>query len=317
MSIQITSTTDSQEAVTAAMGDLAISEKVEDTKSAPSKNAESEITEESDTSKSEESEVLDTKDGEDEDSENDESDTKEGDQKPKKKGGFKKRIDGLISKLSAKDQEVEYWKQEALKRNSSEKENTQAKSPVKEAETGRPKEDDFGTHAEFIEALTDWKMDQRDKVKETKSLEDQIKSERDNALKSHFSRVEKFVETHDDFHEVIEGVPMPVVVQDVILASENGPELMYELAKNRNEYERICSLPYTLAALELGKFVAKISKPSESSQSKQEVKTTKAPSPVKPVGSKGVAVKKTIYDQNISQREYEKMREEQERERYA
>lgn len=319
MSIKITSTTDSQETVISAMGDLVASEKVEDTKSAPSKEANGEISEESDTSISEDSEFLDTKDGEEDESESDESDAKDGDQKPKIKGGFKKRIHKLTSKLSAKESELEYWKQEALKRQSSETEKNPTLIQKKEADL-KPKADDYDSHDEYIDALTDWKINQREKERETKSKADQLKTDHEKALASHHNRVEKFVETHEDFHELIEEVndiPMPIVVQEVILASESGPELMYELAKNRKEYARICALPAVLAVHELGKFEARVIKQSESLEKKQEVKTTKAPPPIKAVGSKGVAVKKSIYDQNLSQREYEKLREEQERERYA
>lgn len=295
----------------AQLSDLALKDSIEEIKSAPSKKANGENTEESGNSENEETEVLDTKEGDENDSDNNESDTKEGDQKPKVKGGFKKRIKKLTNQLSEKNNELEYWKQEALKRQSSETENTQNKVQKKEADS-KPKAEDFESHDEYIEALTDWKIEKRDKEKETKSKETQIKTEFDRQVEAHNKRVEKFVESHDDFHDLIEeidDVPMSMAVQDLILRSENGPELMYELAKNRKDYERICALDPIQAAREFGKFEARVLKPSESSKEKQ---TTKAPPPIAPLKAKSSgSVKKTIFDKNLSQAEYEALRREQ------
>lgn len=314
--IEITSAADQKETIIKSMGDLIPNEKVDDTESAPSPKAEGETIEESDASENEDTEVLYTKDGDDDDSDNNESDAKDGDQKPKKKNnGFKKRIDKLTSKLSAKDQEVEYWKQEALKRQVSENEKPQDKSQKTENESGRPKEEDFESHADFIEALTDWKMDKRDKERETKSKETQLKTEFDRQLEAHNKRVDKFVESHEDFHDLIhelDGIPMSLAVQEIILESENGPELMYELAKNKKEYERICALNPVHAARALGMFEAKIKIQNPSESSKEIKKTTKAPQPIAPVKANGSSsLKKTIYDPDLSQAEYEKLRREQ------
>lgn len=310
MSILVTSTTDSAEAVTAAMSDLAKPvDEVKD-KPAPEAKATSETTEES-----EPSEVT-----------GDETNPKEGDeypdeakedQKPKSKNGFKKRIDKLRANVSDKEREIAYWKAEALK-SQAPKEAAKPAANLEPVSNLKPKAESFESRDEYMEALADWKVDQKLKAAESSRRESEVKSAYQKKVTTFSEKREAFAEKHDDFHELLEAVddiPMSLTVQEVILSSDNGPELMYELAKNRKEYERISALPSIAAARELGKFEAKIASSKESSPVGE--KTTKAPKPLNPVGTSGSGIKKSIHDPNISQREYERLREEQIRARRA
>lgn len=304
MSITVVSSTEPKEAAAPNEESLAQNQSVDETKSASAPENADETSEESDPS-NEETQELDG---------NDESEAQDEDKKPKKQNGFKKRIDKLNSRLTAKEQEIEYWKQQALKGPAPKQESAPNESLASAKNDSRPKEDDFNSHAEYIEALTDWKIEDRERAKEAKAKQAEAKSSIEKQVSTHLERVESFKKSHDDFDEVIadvDDVPMSIAVQEVILSSDNGPALMYELAKNRAEFERISKLPAIAAALELGKIVSKIASTSESSNQKPEVKTTKAPTPIKPVGSKTGVVKKTIYDPNLSQGEYEAMRAEQ------
>ena len=164
-----------------------------------------------------------------------------------------------------------------------------------------------------MEALTDWKVDQRDKAREIQAKEAQVKTEHQKAIEAHQAKVQSFKEAHADFDDVLEDVndvPMSITVQQAILSADNSAELMYQLAKHKDEYKRICALPPIAAAKELGKFEVKYLKAS--SDETPTPTTTKAPKPVSPVrGGKGSSVRKSIDDPNLSQREYERLREEQ------
>lgn len=302
MPVQITSTTDSTETVTAALGEKSGGE-VEKTSASASAD---EISEDSETSDHEENSLSS-------DDEGSEDETKS-DDKPKKKNGFKKRIDKLNSKLSAKEQEVDYWRQQALKGQAPKE--AESKSANKEAaQEGKPKPDDFESHNAYVEALTDWKVDQKAKEFELKQREAQTRSEFQKRVSSHTQRVEKFAAVHDDFDELVhdlDEIPMSIGVQETILSSDHGPELMYELAKNPKEYARICELPPLAAARELGKIEARVQRTS--SETKEEKRTK--PAPLKPVGSNQTGSgKKSIYDPSLSQREYEQLRADQQRRR--
>jgi hypothetical protein len=123
--------------------------------------------------------------------------------------------------------------------------------------------------------------------------------------------VAKFAEAHDDWDDVLEGVgkiQLTLAVQESIIDSENSAELMYELAKDPKELKRICNLTPLAAAKEIGKFESRFLKPSASSEKQ---KTSSAPTPVTPVRTRGASSSKSIYDENLSQSDYEALRREQ------
>ena len=277
-------------------------DEVEDTKSASASADET----------AEESDALDK---EDQDGEVDES--KLEDRPKKSKNGFKRRIDKLNSKLSLKDQEIDYWRQEALRTKSKPEEKAVESKPKTD---GRPKGDDFDTHTEFVEALTDWRIEQRDTKKANESRDSQLKSEHETLTKSHTDKVNEFKKDHDDFEEVMEEVAdfaVSATIEHVILSSDVGPAIMYELAKDKKELERINKLSPLFAARELGKIEARVQRSSDSDE-KLEIKTTKTPAPIKPVGTSGSGSKKrSISDPEIPQVEYEALRREQMKQRKA
>lgn len=322
--LTIESTTDSKEAVTAALGDLAKTEVpvVDESQSASSEKTEGqEETKESkgiEASSDEKTEDSETSDDEETKEESEESE--EGKKDKKAKPGFKRRIDKLNARLSAEQQEKDFWRTEALKNKTPAKADGEVKVATVEGD-GRPKVDDFKTHAEYVEALTDWKVDQKFSKEKSDQKQNELKGEYQKTVKTFQDKIQEFSKKHDDFNDLVEGVediPMSLTVQDVILRSEVGPELMYELAKNREEYQRICGLPVVDAARAIGKIEERLAKNTETSKTKTEAKSTKAPNPINPVGAKASGnVKKSIYDEDLSQKEFERMREKQLKERNA
>ena len=312
MSIQVRSNEVTEVNTTAATA--------EPTQSAPEAHAPTEQKEssESDTEETEASQGETDESGDSEDhSDESKDDAKD---KPKKKGGFQRRIDKLNARYSAAQQEVEYWRQLALKQTGAgepKKEPVESKQPA--VADGKPNPDHFDTHAEYVEALADWKTEQKLKERDQKLEKTKLEIEQANTLKAHSDRVKSFAEKTDDFADVLESVddiPVSTAVQEIIISSENGPELMYELAKNRDEYARICKLPPLAAARELGRIESRIA--SKASESKPETKKlTKAPKPIGPVGGSKGAVVKSIDDPGLSQAEYEKLRREQMKRRSA
>lgn len=298
MTVTITSTTDSAEAVAAATGSLA-QEKVEE-KSVSAEKAE-ETADESETSeKEEESDETEDKESEEE------SETKEADDKPKKKGksGFKR-------KLVKKDQEIEYWKSIALREQKTDADKTD-RTEQREANagtSGEPNADDFASHAEYIAALTDWKVEQKLSERDKKAREKEIVSAHEKTVTTFTEKVQSFAKKHEDFQELMEevdDVPMSIAIQEGIFASDKGPELMYELAKNRDEYARLCALPYNAALVELGKFEAKLSA-SADQKTETAKKQSKAPPPINPVKSKGAGASMKSPD-DMDFQEYKKWR---------
>jgi hypothetical protein len=304
MDFIVTSTTDSKEQVQAAQGIAKPAPKAVEDKSAAAEQTAAETAVESETTENETEETAGA-DGANEsevEAEGEESADKstENGKPVKKKSGFQRRIGKLRGELSAKDQELGYLRSELEKARGVKSADQPATKTVKD--DGRPNKDTFDTHDDYVEALADWKVDQRLKADRATQAENSAKSEGQKKLDTHVGRVKEFAKSNPDFEEVIrdldDGPKVSLTVQEVILGSDNGPELMYQLAKNRKEFERINALPPISAARELGKFEAKFSKPSET---ETPTKTTKAPKPATPIASKSSASAKSPDDMSFEE----------------
>ena len=102
--------------------------------------------------------------------------------------------------------------------------------------TGKPKPEDFDTQEAFLDALSDYKVEQKLADREQK----QRVAERTNAWES---QKEAARAKYYDFDEVFNDAPMPVpVVAGAMLKHPAGVEIGYYLAKNPTDYRRIQAL---------------------------------------------------------------------------
>ena len=306
MSVTVTSTTDSKEDILAAQGHLmskAEPEKVEE--KAASSEQQDETTD--DSAESEQDEIETDESAVDESEDKLEADSED---KPKKKSGFKRRIDKLTAKATAAEQERDYWRQQAMKSQAPE---TEKQSKVDTKSTDKPTPDAFETHEDYVEALTDWKLEQKLSDRDMKQREKEVKTEQQRRVETHVERVKTFMAEHKDFNDLMDNVddiPMSLVVQDIILESERSAELMYELAKHRDEYAAICKMPAIQAAREMGKFEAKYLSASTEKETTKQIKSTKAPQPITPVGSRSTNALSKSPDE-MDYQDYKKWREKQ------
>lgn len=287
MSIKIESTTDTEEAVIAATGNLVIDKDVEETEE-PAKGSDDAAADA----------VEDTEDLEDTDSTDEGEDDSVKGAKSKRRGGYQRKIEKL-------KQETDYWREQALKSGQKDAEKSQPVVTADSATNQRPDADEFETHEDYVEAVADWKFEKKLAERDAKTRETNLITEQQQRVDSFKSQVEKFKVTASDFDQVIEDVddiPLSLAVQTILLDSDNGPELMYELAKDPEEYERICSLTPMAAARAIGRVEAKLTRSSEKQETK---KTTKAPKPINPLksGSSGISSKSP---DEMSFREYER-----------
>lgn len=239
------------------------------------------------------------------------------DKKPKK-GGIQKRFDKMTREKVELEREREYWRQQALKASSP---STTVETPktAPKVDEGKPTPEKFENHSDYVEALTDWKTDQKLKERDEKASKERVISEQQKIAQTYQDKLVAFKEKTPDFNDVESelddalaqaGVGPSPAMSQAFLTAENGPELAYELAKEPKEFVRICKLDPFRAAVELGKFAAKLE--AKSSQSQEPKKLTNAPKPLEPVGTgKGTAVAKSIADPDISFAEYVKLRREQ------
>jgi hypothetical protein len=292
--------------------------------SAPAEEAEQKHAGESDPSETEakEDEQDEIEEESGEESEESKSDGK--DEKPRKKGGFQRRIDKLNARISERERELEYWKKLAATKAEADAATEEPKVETKQAsQDGKPTKPRLGefesfeayeeAQAEYVEKLADWKLEQREKAREAEANQKAVLSEQEKLQKAHVERVKAFAEKTEDFHEALEGLDglANATVEAIILQSDNGPELLYALAKDPEEAKRICSLGPVAAAMEMGLLKARL-KPASDEKKPEPKKLTKAPKPLEPVnaGGKGT-VRKSIDDPDLSFQDYERIRREQ------
>lgn len=200
----------------------------------------------------------------------------------KKKGrGYQRKID----KLTRKNRELEEQLAKATEGQPPVEKTAKPADAASGDPAGKPKVDDFDTFEEFTEALVDWKKAESDRESaEAEDAKTQAK-EWQGKLTDAKSR-------HKDFDEVLTetgDIEVSPAIQQVVLESTIGGDLLYYLAANPEEAERLSKLAPLTAARELGAIEATLSKEIEGKKAEATAppnpkpKLTAAPPPITPV----------------------------------
>lgn len=144
-----------------------------------------------------------------------------------------------------------------------------------------PKREQFQSDGDFINALTDWKIDQR------------LAQQSQAPNPAWDAKVEATRAAHDDYDEVISDVgtiALPATANEAILSSDIGPEIIYHLGQNPNLALKISRMSAAAAAMEIGIVAAKLKSEAGAKENQKPKEHSKAPAPaktVKPVGGSG------------------------------
>lgn len=152
------------------------------------------------------------------DDETKDQDTPETDTEPKKKRGVEKRIDKLVAE------------KRDLERRLAALETPTPPAQVAQVKSGKPQLDDFDTLEDFTEALTDWKLDQR----EQKRNEDRQRQETADSWESRASIAKSKFDDFDDYVNA-NSLHASNASQESLLFladSELGPQVIYSLLKD-------------------------------------------------------------------------------------
>jgi hypothetical protein len=157
----------------------------------------------------------------------------------------------------------------------------QVQAPV---DIPKPKESDFEVYSDYLEALSDWKVDvklrQREIEQETRAQRESQKSAQEREAARQQELIEKGEEKYDDFEEVIKADRNEYsrAAYLAMLESDISADLLYHLASNPEEGKRIAALPAFAQAKEIGKLEDKLlAKPAK--------KQSNAPPPINPIGT--------------------------------
>lgn len=130
---------------------------------------------------------------------------------------------------------------------------TQAQQPQQQPQQqrdGKPTPDQFSTYEDYLEALTDYKADLRDRTREERAKQEAFQRQQFEIEGQYSERVAKFAATAPDYHAVVSNPMLPInnAMARIIKEAENGPQIAYYLGKNPHEAARISQLSPVQAA---------------------------------------------------------------------
>lgn len=203
------------------------------------------------------------------------------DEKGRFKPGVQQRIDEITRARHEAEREAAYWRERATAGNQDKAQPSANEPPPK------PTPDKFADYAEYVEALTDWKTDQKVRealsardTEQAKQAEGRVQQTKQQAFAE---RVQQARTSITDYDEVVGLSDLPIAphVGEVLLDSDLGPQLAYHLAKNPDLANRLNQMSPTAAAREIGRIEAGLEKPATPAAKT----TSKAPPPINPIGS--------------------------------
>ena len=210
-------------------------------------------------------------------------------------------LDAAIEKRLAKERRKRYEVETRAKvfQELASKGKPEEPKPDQPQATGEPKREQFESYEAFLEAKAEWKADQavekRLAEREKASKEKETKAEQDKRAETFRTRMKEASKGLDDFDEVMAeataeaDMPVARLYAPPFEECDNPAAVLYHLAKNPEEAERIASLPDARQAREIWALDTKLAAEAKTADPKQEKKPSKAPEPIKPITGKSAA----------------------------
>jgi hypothetical protein len=202
------------------------------------------------------------------------------DDKGRFKGGVQDRIDELTRARREAEREAEYWRVRAT---------GEAPGAAKPATPAQPQQpvaptrDKFATDAEYIDALADFKVDQKLAQRDQQA---KVQTEATAKAQSWDQKLAAARTEIPDFDNVMDNSTAQVAghVAELIMEHDDGAKVAHFFASNPDALEAVNAMSPAKAAFEIGKVAAKFAaadaaKAAGSSEPAVEVKVSKAPPP--------------------------------------
>jgi hypothetical protein len=194
----------------------------------------------------------------------------------------------------------------------------------------KPTPDQFASYEEFIEALTDWKAEQRELMRVQQEAQYQQQEHLRQTFDAYNQSAAAFKREHDDFDEVLSAdVPIHIGVQMAITEMENGPAVAYFLGTHRDVAAKLMEMSEARAMAEVGRISATLGvdeeeRPSSGPDEEEEPvhrasppprkAISSAPAPIKPLG--GGNTKSSVPMDQLDYAEYRRIRDQQVKAKY-
>lgn len=155
---------------------------------------------------------------------------------------------------------------------------------------GKPDVSQYTDYADYLEALADWKAEQKfsslEQARAQKAAQEKQQSEASRVSERQTELVEEGERKYDDFEDVVKSDKhnYSQAAFLAILESDNKADIVYHLAKHPEEADKIAALPAFAQAKEIGKLEDRL-------LAKPPKRASSAPEPVKPIGSRSASEK--------------------------
>lgn len=226
-----------------------------------------------------------------------EADTEDQPEEPKKpKSGFQKRIDKLTKRnyeLESRLAELEKTAREAQPK------------PESTAGAEKPRPENFNTYEDYLEALTDWKADQREAQREAVRQKEEQEAILKENLTAYSKGVSEARERYEDFDDVVDrdDIMIPQAAQMAIIESPNGADVAYYLGQHPEVAEELQTLSPFGAVMEIGRISQLLANGGHAAPAP----VSKAPAPIRTVS--GNSAKSTVPVDEMPYEDYVRMRE--------
>lgn len=198
--------------------------------------------------------------------------------KPSKRSQKVKR---LATKLTEAERERDEWRQkfEQLQSGRAEQPKEKPATDPFAYPVPKPKASDFENPQDFVEALTDWKAEEREYRNARKAEAEQAEVSQKEVFDAYNLRVAEARAEYEDFEEVVGKSNLKIwpEVQHALMVHKKGPDLVYHLAKNPEVAEQLAEMSPAEAVVELGVIAANLKAPVAQSPKPRVT-------PIKPVG---------------------------------
>jgi len=251
------------------------------------------------------------------DDDSDDDDSNEDGKKPKKAKNAEKRIHQLVQRSKAAEQ-----RERELQERLSQYEQ-QPKNETTASVEGKPKADQYANAAEYIDALTDWKLQEHVRSQEREVEQREYQNEYQRNVESWDSRESEVVESTPDYYDVvnveaIQALNPTAEVKQFLGESEHGPLILYSMLSDDDALDQFLDATPIRQVAMLAQAEAYLATSADDDDDEVEEKpVTKAPPPPsqRPKGKTVASRKKSVYSDDISFEEYDRLRAEQRRNR--
>ena len=182
--------------------------------------------------------------------------------KPKKPHWSQKRIDELTAHRRQAERDRDHWRELAMRGARRPAQPAQPQAPA----VNKPSASQFQTTEDYLEALADWKSDQKlqewDRKRREQAEKQAREAQQQKVQKTFAEREQKAREKYgdDEFEQVAYHLaPINEVMAEVIRRSEFGPEIAYFLGKNPDKGQQIAAMQDAHSvALAIGRIEAQL-----------------------------------------------------------